>query len=86
MGIDVPGGASDEEDYEIHSENSIGDVDEDGLPMVCRICEHIFVSPIVTSCSHYFCEKCALSHYGTSSAGFICGKETNGLFNEAPKL
>jgi len=38
MGIDVPGG-SDEEDYEIHSENSIGDVDEDGLPMVCRICE-----------------------------------------------
>lgn len=78
--------ADDEENYEIHSEGSQGEVDEDGLPSVCRICEQVFRSPIVTPCGHFFCEKCALSHYSTTSSCFACGKETNGIFNEAPKL
>ncbi len=35
-----------EEDYEIHSENPEGEVDEDGLPLVCKICEGEFKEPI----------------------------------------
>ena len=69
----------DEENYEIHSQEG-----EDGLPVVCRICEQMFSGPIVTQCGHYFCERCALSHYSTSSTCFQCGKATNGIFNEAP--
>ena len=78
--------AEDEEDYEIHSQNSQGEVDTDGLPSVCRICELIFRTPIVTTCGHYFCESCALKHYQVDANCFICTKPTNGIFNEAPKL
>jgi hypothetical protein len=35
-----------EEDYEIHSENPEGEVDEEGLPLVCKICEGDFKEPI----------------------------------------
>lgn len=78
--------SDDEENYEIASQNSQGDMDEDGLPLTCRICDSIFRCPIVTSCNHYFCEKCALDHYSRDSNCFICSKATNGIFNEAPKL
>ena len=84
MGVDV--GEEEEENYEILSEKSQGELDSDGLPIVCRICEQIFTSPIVTTCNHYFCEKCALQHYAQTSNCFICEKPTNGIFNEAPKL
>ena len=33
------GEESEEENYEIASENSHGEVDENGLPLVCKICE-----------------------------------------------
>eukprot|EP00347_Sterkiella_histriomuscorum_P016985 403351100 len=83
LGQDV---SDDEENYEILSENSQGDVDEEGLPIKCRICDQFFRSPVVTQCNHYFCEKCALDHYSKTSDCFICDKPTNGIFNEAPKL
>ena len=47
MGMDV---SDNEENYEIPSDNSQGEVDEEGLPMKCRICENFFRSPIVTIC------------------------------------
>ncbi len=49
----------DEENYEIHSQLD-ENVDSDGIPIVCRICEQIFTEPVVTTCYHYFCERCAL--------------------------
>ena len=85
IGYDVE---DDEENDEIHENeaNPEGEIDSDGLPILCRICEQIFTNPIVTTCNHHFCEKCALSHYAQDSNCFICGKPTNGLFNESPKL
>ena len=35
----------------------------------------------MTLCSHFFCEKCALSHYSKSANCFQCQKPTNGTFN-----
>ena len=82
MGHDVDDG---EENYEIHSQKD-DNLDEDGLPIICQICEGPFRSPIQTTCGHYFCESCALSHYSTSGNCFQCSKPTHGIFNDAPKL
>ena len=82
MGHDVDDG---EENYEIHSQKD-DNLDEDGLPLLCQICEGPFRSPIQTTCGHYFCESCALSHYSTSGNCFQCSKPTHGIFNDAPKL
>ena len=82
MGHDVDDG---EENYEIHSQKD-ENLDEDGLPLICQICEAPFRSPIQTTCGHYFCESCALSHYSTSGNCFQCSKPTHGIFNDAPKL
>lgn len=37
-------------------------------------------------CKHYFCEKCALSHYKKSARCYVCGIQTNGVFNIAKEL
>ena len=79
MGHEVDDG---EENYEIHSQED----NPDEIPLVCRICEQIFSNPVVTTCGHYFCERCALQHYSESSNCHLCGKPTNGIFNEAPKV
>lgn len=65
--------------YEIES-------DSEDLPFKCFICRESFVSPIVTKCNHYFCEKCALAQYKKSTRCFICNKQTNGVFNPAKEL
>jgi len=76
-----------ESDYEIKSNQSDDNIDpKDGLPYVCRICENMFTEPIKTSCGHYFCEPCALHNFAEDSNCFICGKETNGIFNQAEDL
>lgn len=69
----------DDTKYEIHS-------DEEELPFKCFICRKSFVDPIVTKCKHYFCEKCALEKYRKSSRCFVCGVQTNGVFNPAKNL
>ncbi|XP_071507290.1 E3 ubiquitin-protein ligase RNF113A-like [Diadema antillarum] len=66
--------------YEIDSD------DEDDLPFKCFICRQSFTNPVVTKCKHYFCEKCALKHYKKSRRCFVCGEQTNGLFNVARDL
>ena len=45
-----------------------------------------FGSCLRRSCGHYFCEKCALDHYRTTSKCFVCGKDTNGCFNKATDI
>uniref|UniRef100_A0A1B0CIF8 Ring finger protein n=2 Tax=Lutzomyia longipalpis TaxID=7200 RepID=A0A1B0CIF8_LUTLO len=72
-------GDEDDSKYEIHS-------DEEELPFKCIICRESFTDPIVTKCKHYFCEKCALAHYKKTSRCYVCGNQTNGMFNPANQL
>jgi RING finger protein 113A len=67
---------SDEEEYSSECE----------VPMLCAICDEDFVNPVVTKCQHYFCERCAISHYGKSSTCFVCKKSTQGIFNNCETL
>ncbi|TRY51233.1 Uncharacterized protein CTYZ_00001525 [Cryptosporidium tyzzeri] len=56
------------------------------LPNKCSICNKKWKSdsnPVVTLCNHYFCEKCAFSHYTNTSKCFQCGLPTKGTFNIA---
>lgn len=72
-------GHEDASRYEIKS-------DEDSLPFKCYICRKSFKDPIVTKCKHYFCEKCALGHYRKSQRCYVCGQQTNGVFNPAKEI
>ncbi|KAJ9598652.1 hypothetical protein L9F63_010667 [Diploptera punctata] len=70
---------NDPHQYEVDSDN-------DDLPFKCFICRNSFKDPIVTKCKHYFCEKCALSHYKKSARCYICNQQTHGVFNPAKEL
>lgn len=64
---------------------------DDGIPFACFLCRKAFVDPVVTVCSHYFCQKCILDHVQSISSGSnascpICKKDTNGVFNHPTKL
>ncbi|XP_064277540.1 E3 ubiquitin-protein ligase RNF113A-like [Passer domesticus] len=72
-------GASDSDNYEVSS-------DEEDMPFKCFICRGSFKNPVVTKCRHYFCEGCALQHYRKSQRCYVCGKQTNGVFNPAKEL
>lgn len=37
-------------------------------------------------CKHYFCEVCVLKQFKKSSRCFVCGVQTNGVFNPAKEL
>lgn len=60
--------------------------DENDLPFKCILCKNSFTNPIVTRCKHYFCEKCALTHYRKSQRCFACGAQTGGVFNPAKEI
>jgi len=60
---------------------------DDGLPFACHICRGYFKDPVVTNCSHYFCQGCLLEYVQSiSSLCPICSKETHGVFHEPVKL
>lgn len=51
---------------------------------MCFICERDFVEPVqLTTCSHVFCEKCALN-FGRKTCP-RCGTPSEGLFKDASK-
>lgn len=58
----------------------------DGIPFACYICRGPFSDPVVTSCNHYFCEKCIMSKFGENPSCPICSKDTHGVFNFPQKL
>ena len=62
------------------------DSDDDDLPFACFICRETFTNPVVTKCKHYFCEKCALTHYKKSKRCFVCSQQTFGVFNAAKDI
>ena len=63
------------------------DADVDGLPFACHICRGDFTAPVVTTCGHYFCERCATARYGAGDPYCaVCGKQTHGIFNVSARL
>jgi RING finger protein 113A len=62
-------------------------IPKDGLPFACHFCREAFTDPVVTSCSHYFCQACILKHVQElSNLCPICNKDTHGVFNQPTKL
>lgn len=60
----------------------------DGLPFACYVCREAFSQPVVTSCGHYFCERCIMNHVRQHDKATcpMCGKDTHGVFNQPTKL
>lgn len=56
------------------------------IPFACVICKNDYKLPIVTKCTHYFCESCAIARYRKNPGCAICGKRTDGVFNVAKGL
>jgi RING finger protein 113A len=78
----------------VSSANKGGDGDDadpdaallEKIPFACIICKEPYKHPVVTSCGHYYCEKCALARYRKNPACAACGAGTNGVFNVAKNL
>ena len=78
---------NDDDDNDIHKyEIRQDDDDDDDLPFKCIICRQSFVSPIITKCKHYFCEKCFLKQNKKSTKCYACDKPSNGIFFEAKEI
>lgn len=58
----------------------------DKIPFACIICKQPYKNPVVTKCSHYFCEACALKRYRKNPNCAACGGSTGGVFNTAKNL
>ena len=56
------------------------------IPFACIICRQSYKNPIVTNCSHYFCENCAIQRYRKNPTCAACGSSTGGVFNGARNL
>lgn len=56
------------------------------IPFACILCKSPYKNPIVTRCSHYFCESCALKRYRKTPSCAACGAGTGGVFNTAKGL
>jgi RING finger protein 113A len=63
-------------------------LNDDGLPFACYLCREAFTQPVVTSCGHYFCERCIMNHVRQNDKATcpVCGKDTHGVFNQPTKL
>ena len=56
--------------------------DEEELPFACNICRNSFEEPVITSCGHYFCQKCIIRKAKCP----VCKNRTGGIFNKAHKI
>jgi RING finger protein 113A len=56
------------------------------IPFACIICKESYKHPVVTTCGHYFCEKCALQRYKKTPTCAACSAGTAGVFNGAKNL
>ena len=73
---EIPDGEEDEEEAKLLEK----------IPFACIICKEPYKSPIITKCSHYFCEACALKRYRKNPNCAACGAGTGGVFNTAKNL
>mmetsp|Transcript_36642 Transcript_36642/g.80149 ORF Transcript_36642/g.80149 Transcript_36642/m.80149 type:complete len:371 (-) Transcript_36642:63-1175(-) len=82
---ELAGGGNDDDDDD--DDDTRAALASDGLPFACHICRNPFTDPVVTNCSHYFCQKCIMDQVRQESAACpICGKDTGGVFNHPNKL
>jgi len=72
--------------YDAKEDNDFVVDTSDGIPYACHICRGPFTNPVVTTCMHYFNEKCIMEEYQKSAACPICKKDTHGVFNYPTKL
>mmetsp|Transcript_10423 Transcript_10423/g.20681 ORF Transcript_10423/g.20681 Transcript_10423/m.20681 type:complete len:351 (+) Transcript_10423:210-1262(+) len=80
-------GASDAVACDDEDDVNVVGKDDDGLPFACHICRGPFHNPIVTTCGHYFCERCMLQRIREGNAGCpVCQKDTHGVLNFPQKL
>ncbi|KAH9274277.1 hypothetical protein BASA83_003273 [Batrachochytrium salamandrivorans] len=79
-------GDDDDEGGKSKQDNEDDQEDLIDLPFACLICRGPFKFPIVTKCTHYFCESCALKHYVKTAKCFACNAATGGVFNVAKNL
>lgn len=92
-GTTAKSGGNNQHDFSaLDNDDNNNDLD-DGLPYACHACRGPFTNPIVTSCQHYFCERCMLARIrgdddgnNSSSCCPICQKDTNGVLNHPRKL
>jgi RING finger protein 113A len=84
-GVDVRSARSGAE-TEVAEEENYEIAEEAEFPFACHICREGFTDPVVTLCSHYFCQKCAIDHSKKSAKCAVCDKQTFGIFNKARKL
>ena len=73
---EIPDGEEDEEEAKLLEK----------IPFACIMCKEPYKSPIITKCSHYFCEACALKRYRKNPNCAACGAGTGGVFNTAKNL
>ena len=61
--VNGDGGGGGKNDIQSGDNGKVGNVDHsDGLPFACFLCRDAFQEPVVTSCNHYFCNKCIMQH------------------------
>jgi RING finger protein 113A len=70
----------------VEGEDDDKDAMLEDIPFACIICKGPYREPVVTRCSHYFCEPCALERYRRDPSCAACGLGTNGVFNSAMTL
>jgi len=46
-----------ETDNEDNISTKMEEIDSEGLPLRCKICNNYFKEPVITKCQHYFCES-----------------------------
>ena len=50
---------------------------------LCPICKKLYSDPVILKCGHVFCKKCAMQRFKEKETTcFVCGKETDGIFNK----
>lgn len=50
-------------------------------PDICPICKKFFKDPVITKCSHKFCNLCAIQRFRADRTCAVCGFDTHGIFN-----
>ncbi|KAF5098677.1 hypothetical protein D0Z00_001930 [Geotrichum galactomycetum] len=55
------------------------------VPSACPICSQPYKFPVVTSCGHFFCERCFLAEFKKKPACVVCGARVASTVKPAQK-
>lgn len=72
------------------SSPSSSESEDENVPQACPSCnskwEECKSMPIITVCSHHFCEDCAMESFARTPNCMTCNAPTNGIFNSCDAL